>query len=380
MANTMFTVSAFLKKEYGIKAAIFDEIINIRANDIGISVSQISIMFSLCFGCSISLCIYLATIIAEKIRERTKNIKHILYLSGANMCSYWCGFYIVDIVKMIIFSSLAAASIYIISSYASYIWIDLIITLFSSLIFVYSISFLFEKEESGQKALSFLIFLILIIFVIVVLIMVSLGVSIDLSFILNKYNFTIFDISPITSFMLSSLRLTFSFIIFKSMNNLPIVIDEFNFDPLGTLYRPKVYILTSLMVHSINLVFYSCLLVLLESGYLRALFNYIKVKFLINESNITFSNEQMSDEFMSSNNIDTKNINENEKASPLLRSSEDGNYSNNVIGSNPNNNCIQKEINKIKSDTENRLTTKIIGLKKTYWFCCRKNIRAVNNL
>ena len=210
--------------------------------------------------------------------------------------------------------------------------------------------------------------------------MVSLGVSIDLSFILNKYNFTIFDISPITSFMLSSLRLTFSFIIFKSMNNLPIVIDEFNFDPLGTLYRPKVYILTSLMVHSINLVFYSCLLVLLESGYLRALFNYIKVKFLINESNITFSNEQMSDEFMSSNNIDTKNINENEKASPLLRSSEDGNYSNNIIGSYPNNNCIQKEINKIKSDTENRLTTKIIGLKKTYWFCCRKNIRAVNNL
>ena len=83
---------------------------------------------------------------------------------------------------------------------------------------------------------------------------------------------------------------------------------------------------------------------------------------------------------MSSNNIDTKNINDNEKASPLLRSSEDGNYSNNVIGSNPNNNCIQKEINKIKSDTENRLTTKIIGLKKTYWFCCRKNIRAVNNL
>ena len=377
MANTMFTVSAFLKKEYGIKAAIFDEIINIRANDLGISVSQISIMFSLCFGCSISLCIYLATIIAEKIKERTKNIKHILYLSGANMSSYWLGFYIVDIVKMLIFSSLAAVSIYIISPYASYIWIDLIITLFSSLIFVYSISFFFEKEESGQKALSFLVFFILIIFVIVVLIMVSLNIDIDLSFILNKYNFTIFDISPLTSFMLSSLRLTFSYIIFKSINNLQIEIDEFKFDPLGTLQRPKVYILTSLMVHSINLVFYLCLLELLESGYLRALFNYIKVKYFINESNITFSNEQMSDEFMSSNNIDANHINSNENESPLLRSSEDGN---NNIGSNPNNNCIQKEINKINSDTENRLTTKIIGLKKTYWFCCKKNVRAVNNL
>ena len=85
MANTMFTVSAFLKKEYGIKAAIFDEIINIRANDTGISTSQIAIMFSLCFGCSISLCIYLATIIAEKIRERAKNIKHILSHIIANI-------------------------------------------------------------------------------------------------------------------------------------------------------------------------------------------------------------------------------------------------------------------------------------------------------
>ena len=386
MANTMFIVSAFLKKEYGINAAIFDEIINIRANDIGISENQIAIMFSLCFGCSISLCIYLATIIAEKIRERARNIKHILYLSGANMLSYWCGFYIVDTIKMLIFSALAAASIYFISPYASYIWIDLIITIFSSLFFIYSISFLFEKEESGQKFMSFLIFFILIIFIIVVLIMVSLGISLDLSFLLNNYNFTIFDISPITSFMLSSLRLTFSYIIFKSLNTLPVVIDEFDFDPLGTLYRPNTYILTSLMVHSINLLFYLSLLILLESGYLRVFFNYIKVKFLIKESNITFSNEQMSDEFLSNNNIETLQLNENDKNSPLLRNSDDGNNNmknnleNDKIQNIPNNNCIQNEINKINSDSENKLTTKIIGLKKTYWLCCKKNIRAINNL
>ena len=369
MANTMLIVSAFLKKEYGIKAAIFDEIVNIRYNDIGMTPNQMSIMFSLVFGCSISLCIYLATIIADKIKERVKNIKHILYLSGSNMWSYWCGFYIVDIVKMMIFSFLAATGIYLIDDYALYIWLNLIIATFSSLFFVYSLSFLFEKEESGQKALSFSLFLILIVFVIVILIAVSLKIDIDFSFILNDYNFNIFDITPITSFLLSSIRLTFSYIIFKSIGNLPI--DEFDFSPFGTLHRPKNYILTSLIANSINFVFYLSLLILLESGYIRQLFNYIKIKFLIKETNIDFSNEQMPEEFMSSNNIENQNT-------PLLRNTNEGN--NNVVNINTNNDYIKNEINKINNDTQNKLTTKIRGLKKTYWLCCKKNIRAINNL
>ena len=193
-------------------------------------------------------------VISAKIKERANNIKHILYLSGSNMWSYWCGFYIVDIVKMTIFSSLAAASIYLISDYASYIWIDLILSSFSSLFFIYCLSFLFEKEESGQKALSFLIFIVLIVFSIIVVIFLALGKNIDISFLLNDYNFTIFDISPITSFMLSSLRLTFSYKIFKSIGNVPL--DEFPLSPIGTLYRPKNYIITSLIVQIINLIFY----------------------------------------------------------------------------------------------------------------------------
>ena len=373
MANTMLTVSAFLKKEYNIDAAIFDEIINIRANEMGISSSQISIMFTLCFGSAISLCIYLSTIIAEKIRERAKNIKHILYLSGTNMWSYWCGFYIVDIVKMQVFSSLAAMSIYLISNYASYIWIDLIIVSFPSLFFICCLSFLFEKEESGQKAMSFLIFIIIIIIAIVVLIIMALDLDIDFSFILNDYNYTILDITPITSFMLSSVRLTLSYIFFKSTGDIPI--DEFDLGFFGILYRPKNYILTSLIVNSINCIFYFLLLILFESGLLKLFFNYIKVKFLISESNITFSNEQMSEEFLSNNNIENSNT-------PLLRSSEENNnlINNNNINNTTYNACIQNEINKINNDNENKLTTKIIGLKKTYWLCCKKNVRAINNL
>ena len=382
MANTMLTVSAYLKKEYNINAAIFDEIINIRTNDLGISNNQISIMFSLCFCTCISLNIYLATIIGPTIKEKAKNIKHILYLSGSNMWSYWFGFYNIDIIKMLVFSSLASLSLYLISDYATYIWIDLIIVSFSSLFFIYCLSFFFEKEESGQKVLSFLIFFILILVAIVLIIMAALDLDVDISFLLNHYNFTIFDISPITSFMLSSMRLTFSYIVFRYIDNY-LDVDEITLPTFGTIYSPKIYIYTSLMINSINLVFYLCLLILLESGILRKFLNNIKVKYLIKESNITFSNEQMSEEFLSNNKVDNTPFLENDTGRiNTVKSSTLNEISNNnlINRNNTINDCIQREINKINNDDENKLTTKIIGLKKTYWLCCHKNVRAINNL
>ena len=373
VANSMLTVSAYLKKEYDLNAAIFDEIINNLQNKSGtIDTMQIIIMFTICFACGVSLCIYLSTIIAEKIRERVKNIKHILYLSGTNVWSYWLGFYVVDTTKMFVFISLASASIYLLNDYASYIWLNFLFVVFSSLFFIYALSFMFEKEESGQMVLSFIMFIIIIILGVVILIMVSLQKNIDLSFILNKYNFTIFDISPITSFLLSSFRLGFSHYFFITMN-IPETIEFIPVSFLGKLYRPKDYAITSLIINIINIAFYSGLLVLLESGYLKQFFNYFKVKYLIKESNIEFSNVQASEEFLSINNI-SEDIN-----TPLLITNDTipNNTNNNV---NPKNNCIEKEISKIDNDVENKLTTKIISLRKTYWLCCKKNIRAINNL
>ena len=380
IANSMLIVSAYLKKEYDINAAIFDEIINMRINEAGSpNFTQIYIMFTICFASSMSLCIYLASIISDKIKERVKNIKQILYLSGTNMLSYWCGFYVVDISKMLIFSSLASASIYLINDYASFIWLNLIISILSSLSFIYALSFLFEKEESGQKALSFLIIVFVIALALIISLMISLDKDIDLSFLLNKYNFTLIDITPLTSFMLSSFRLTFSYYIFKTMF-IPDSEEKLVFSIFGSLYRPKHYALTSFMVQSINFIFYTCALLLFESGYIRQFFNYIKVVFLIKETNITFSNAEISDEFLSNNNyfeegntplLDMNSNRESLESNPLL---------NDINNINKRNNCIEKEMNKINNDNQDKLTTKIIALKKTYWLCCKKNIRAINNL
>ena len=369
LANSMLTVSAFLKKEYDINAAIFDEIINNKINEVGTTdTSQIVVMFMICFASSFSLNMYLSSIIAEKIKERVKNIKQILYLSGTNMWSYWCGFLVVDTTKMIVFSSLGAAGIYLLNNYASYIWLNLLISIFSSLAFVYALSFLFEKEETGQLAFTLLMFFFILILGVVIIILLVSG-SGDLSALLNSYNFTIIDITPITSFALSTFRIAFSYYNFETLN-IPEGMKSIDFGRFGSLYRVGDYVITSLIVHIINFVFYSGLLLLIESGYLKQFFNYIKVKYIIKESNVTFSNVRITGEYTL---INEEENNSNLKLAETSLLDKDNNE-------NQRNNCIEKEKEKVNNDINNRLTTKITALKKTYCLCCKKNIRAINNL
>ena len=380
MANIMFSVSAFLKKEYNINAAILYEIVDSNSKEIGdsgVDSSELSTMFSLSFACIISLCTYLGTIMSEKIKERTKNIKHILYLSGSNLWSYWCGFYVVDLIKLLIFSSLAAAILYVFNSFASFIWIDLIITSFSSLCFVYFLSFILSKEESGQKSLLLIVFGLIILFAVILIILITTGKDFDVKFMMNKYNFTIFDITPITSFLLSYLRLVFSYTFFSAdfFEN----ITEFEIPLFGKIYKPKVYILTSLMVQAINLVFYFLVIILFESSILEECFNCIKVK-LMRENNITFSNPQINNDYYSDEVFvrQENEINSNDEIN--IRGNNGNDKGLNQADGSQYNDYVQNEINKINSDQDNKLTTKIIGLKKTYWMCCSKNIRAINNL
>ena len=384
MSNMMLAVSSFLKKEYNINAEIFTEIVKLQSNDIGgmgINGSEMSTMFSLCFACIISLILYLGSLISDIIKERVHNIKHILYMSGSNLWSYWCGFYVVNLFKLLIFVSLASASLYIISSYASLIWIDLIITSFSALFFMFMISFMLEKEDSGQKALNLITFVILIIFAIIIIIMVTTSKNISIKFMMNKFNFTFFDITPVTAFLLSYIRLVLSYTIFKAeifKND-----KEREIPMFGTIYRPKIYILTNLMIQVINLVFYGGILILIESGILNKWFNILRLK-LMRENNVTFSNPQQAQSIIYNSNEIIKDdpTSKDEINKNNLKINNDNNLENNYdnVGNSGNNKYIENEINKINNDKNNELTVKLIGLKKTYWVCCKKNVRAINNL
>ena len=99
-ADIMLLVSAFLKKEYGINAKILNKIeINKEKKRYDSSSSKIIYIAIL-----IGYVIFLGGLINEKIKERKTKIKHLLYLSGNNSWSYWMAFFVVDYLKLLVFS------------------------------------------------------------------------------------------------------------------------------------------------------------------------------------------------------------------------------------------------------------------------------------
>ena len=98
----------------------------------------------------------------------------------------------------------------------------------------------------------------------------------------------------------------------------------------------------------------------------------------------------MNEEFLNDNNL-SREIEDNNI--PLLGNDNEniGNHLfclnlqsaqlNSQNQNNKNENLVEAERKRITEDMYlNLIPTKIVGLKKTYWFCCKKNIRAVNNI
>ena len=103
-ANTMFTVSSFLKQEYGIDAMILSSIEQTKTSngqDQKIDEDTIAIIIIVCIAAVFGYVIYLGGLTNEKIKERKTNIKHLLYLSGSNSFSYWIAFFIIDYLKLL---------------------------------------------------------------------------------------------------------------------------------------------------------------------------------------------------------------------------------------------------------------------------------------
>ena len=102
--------------------------------------------------------VYLGGLMFEKVKERRTCIKHLLILSGCNLWSYWVSYFIIDFLKLIIFNVLLMLPIYLkAETTGGYLWIDSISVCFSSLTFIYVVSFFCDKEDSGAKFIFALI-------------------------------------------------------------------------------------------------------------------------------------------------------------------------------------------------------------------------------
>ena len=276
-ANTMLFFSAFLQKEYDIKATIFYEMVyNPFSANVGSIISDLMGMYSLLAVCIINffgLVLFLGGLMLEKIKEKRTNIKHLLYLSGSNIFSYWVGFFIVDYIKLAIFAVLLIIPIYKVSNVATFFGLDMLIINLSSLSFIYFISFFCSKDDEGAKIL----FLFVIGFIIVVILyfVVWRPDSEDIfPLLFDAYKPTIFDFTPVTSMVLSFIRLMASFTLFEEF-------DKFNEgekqDDIGGLKRPEVYLLTSFISQIINVVVYTLLLAFAESGLLGKLIHAMEI-------------------------------------------------------------------------------------------------------
>ena len=255
--NTFLIVSSFLKNEYNIEASIFTEIEeeDKKSESQGLTNLKVSI-----FIYFFELFIFFDGIICDKIKERKAYIKRYLYLKGISLWSYWISFFIIDFTKLIIISLLLILPIYYINIITNFILANIFITDISLLIFFYFISCFFPKnEDSGTK---FLFILALISILITILLISIANIINDDGFIKYSYkvfektfNFTIFDITPISSMIFYFLRILC-----------------FNYDDA------KYYLFTSYITQFVNIIFYGVLLILLEGGYFNRFYLYLRNK------------------------------------------------------------------------------------------------------
>ena len=383
-ANSMLFISAFLKDKYDINAVILHEIELNALSDNGLKES----IWNFLKDFIVLIVICLISLLFEKIKEKKNNIKHLLYLSGSNIWSYWLGFFFVDYIKLLFYDLFLIFPIYYVSGVGTMFGLDMIAINLSSLSFIYFISFFCHKEDEGAKILFIFVFGFLTVITAFSYMYKDKLLKYSASFT-EIYKLTFLDLTPVTSMGLSFLRIIISFtfwdladkanIYMKGMFNINLDVEE-----IHGFYRPKYYLYTNFIAQFVNFVVYSILLILAESGLLSKVIHNIELFLMKYEQNYVFSEEKVSEEFIStSNNLTSPLVNnENSKDNPEYNNIIIRSDSKNKINSSKdplNNIYVQKEKEKLVKN-EKDLSTKITGLRKTFFNCCGKNVRAINNL
>ena len=339
------------------------------------------------YGISIILgfIIFLGGIVYEKIKERKTKIKYLLYLSGCNMWSYWCAFFIIDFIKSLIFSVLLLLPIYLISDLGLYFFFSMPMMILSSLVFMYFLSSFWRDEDSGTKILlislvvTFLVVLFLYSFIIAPAMEKSeVLYDIFINFVPKRYFFSIFDLSPITSLALTLYRIIQS----NEKHSMEYDVPIFN-----EYYHPMDYVYTGMLTQFINFLAFFSLMVLNETGYLAK----CSMCMHSSNSNFVFSEESIAEEFYAHNNLrnpllnalnnndvmSVNNINHNNNPNINNNNQNNINIQNNII--NPNNNN-PNSINEIDISNRNSINNSRNPSENIIEIDTRSNQNNINNI
>jgi ABC-type multidrug transport system ATPase subunit len=289
--------------------------------------------------------------------------------------------------------------------------------------FLYFFSFLISKEEQAQKSYFVLLFLILIAIPLISFIIINYLTKIlkieelvfkILDYFYKPYFITIAEITPITSLMIALFRIYTSIYFYYKRK------DDYEDDMIP---KPYVLIITHCIYLFVEFFIWGLLIHLCEIGYLTDLWNKFLKSYCLNKE-YEFSTEvPVNDGFIIQDNLpnyntqnnnipnynppnyntqnnntpqiinnNTPQIINNESENNLINDNDfdsNNNSMNNPLINNINieqnnnnqlmgNKYVQEQIEKVNNNID--LTTRIVGLTKTFCFCCKKNLRAVNNL
>ena len=443
----------------------------------------------LVFSIVLGFIIFIGGLVFEKIKERKTKIKYLLYLSGCNMWSYWMAFFIIDFVKMILFSVFILLPLMLINRVGLYLFSVMPMMSLASIVFIYFFSSFMRDEDSGVKILLLSIVISAIVILFIYLLLSPLFEKSKflreffLDFMPKRFYFTLFDLTPLSSLAITIYRIIKSNAIYQDDD------DDYYDDDRDEYYKPVSYIISGNINLLVNFIIYFSLMYLYEKRYL------IKccMSMQSDNSNFVFSEESVAEEFYAYNNLrnpvlvpqnysqdnsnnmvnnvnpndfmnnmnnnnlinnqnnnfnnSNNNIqnningqaninnnfnninnlgNQNQNVNPMEinTNNNQNNINNNNINNNNinnNNNNPNDQINQINLDNQinqiNRmyqnynnalndeqnnnnigdvnpfirneieklhsqmgLTTRIEGLYKTFWHCCKKNVRVVHNL
>ena len=346
-ASLNYILSIIFEKKYDIKTTFLSEINNVplgsKPDDFKThsdSIIQFYTIFML-WNSFISLSGYMLN---TPLKERIKNIKHLLKLSGASMFIYWLSLLISDIIKYLIFIII----VYPFLVHLDKVYLYNVIISFPFILalnmFVYSFSFITDSEIHIQKFFILIVYILSIGLPLITLIK-NKGNIINALFNDDKFIITLSDIFPFSSFLLAMFRIFYNSTIRK----------------IGFFFGNKqlqYIIFNHCVIFFIQFIFYLFVLFLFEIRFFERI--YICISNLICFRR-TYSNE----------------INYNTNNNQL------NNYINNGMSENSSN----VNVNYYRLETElglqrnsDNLTTKIKNLYKTYFVCKGKNVRAVNNL
>ncbi len=304
------------------------------------------------------------------LKEKINNIKEILYLSGSNMIAYWLSILLVDIIKFFIFSILLFVILIIYDRVYFAVWIMTLFLYVPLMIYVYIFSFFGMSEEDGQKNYLFFnnLFYLFLYYIILIYYIYNLD-EFQIVITHNEVPFTLCDINPLSSLFWGFNRIYFALI-----------------------FDVNVYILALkyIKLFFIETILNCVLLYLFEMKILSYFFNQLCL-FKFKKLPTKGIKDNVIDDY--SNPILLSEINENNNENlieeNIINNNEIENNNNNNINNNNNNSnkepilsdylskSVAEQTQKINLSS---MTTKIVGLTKSFWVCKGPNIRAVDKI